>query len=183
MNPITQEVCRILDFPEHRYDIAFKEAVNREKLTSTWMFLNGELVYISYLNYKSNVAVYSTYDNGGLEAEVKTLEVWLPETGLYSCKLGTLYLAKRPIKQWKKSFNPNFYTAEGLGKGKMLDYAKLYPLIAKEKPQQIKSIGGKLYLFNKIIGNVVDSKVSITEPKFEQEVVDFIRKDGTLCLT
>lgn len=182
MNKLESEICRILDFSETYLQLALKEAINKQKLQDTYMFVNGELRFIDILIPGENSVVCSSYDSGSQKIEVDSLEVWNPETGIYSCEECSVVLLKKPIKQWKKSFHPNNYTYTVTKYGKMGETSEVFIKVAKEKPEIFSVIKNKFFMYGNILSVVKDNCiVSPLPPAYQIEATKFLQEKGIKC--
>ena len=105
----------ILDLPINR---VFDETSS--KLEGTTMLVNGELAHVHRIREDGLILSSITgREKGVAHTEIKTLEVWLPKTGVYTQRGTTnnkVLLERIPERQWKRSFNPSFYVVEYLTK-------------------------------------------------------------------
>lgn len=176
MNKMYEELCRVLDFPLDYYDKALYEA-NNGKLNSTWMEVNGELMYVDCFS-DSGMAIVQT-EKGGKSVEVETLELWNPDTGIYSDGKKVLALKKKTGKQWKKSFNINNYFALELNQ--TINYSDFYSKIYKQKPKQFANIDGHIYFNTTKVGQIKNGEL-VAKEIYKPELLKFLEKEGTECL-
>ena len=176
MSKLQDEICRILDFdPNNYWATAWQEAVVKEKLVYTWMRVNGEVYCINKFVPDSDTVLVSNSITSMHEKVVETLEVFLPESGMYTDGVNCVYINKKPLKQWKKSYHPGFYQAEWVQKKKVADFeqflgeAKLVPFFVSEV--------GALYKNQTKIGTAKDGIISLTDYNFYQDVVDWVEKE------
>lgn len=173
MNKLISEVCRILDFPLEYQDLALKEAIQKEKLLNTWMFVNGELHFINTLDYTNG----TIYDGNNI-IQVYSLEPWNPETGLYSYNNNLVFLSKKTNKQWQKSFNPNHYTVKYLHTS---GCSVPYEILSKLEPETMHEHGEIIYFYDKSIGLISPNKVvKCIHPQFYQELIDYSNRKGLM---
>lgn len=167
MSKLIEEVCRILDFPLGRADLAIKEGFSSpsSKLYGTWMFVNGELTYISGCCLESNSIMN---DKANLIA-VETLEPWLPESGIYTDGETYVYISKRTHKHWQKSYKEANYNTTFLGDSFEFDITKL----AKSKPQKLITLRGNIYYERYLVGYFKDKEVQCINPFLYQELIDY----------
>lgn len=167
MNKLIEEVCRILDFPLERLDLALKEGFSSSspKLYDTWMFVNGELTYISGYDLTSN----SIMDEKGKLIVVETLEPWLPESGIYTDGKAHVHISKRTHKHWQKSYKDSNYITTFLGDSFEFDMTKL----AKSKPQKLIALSGNIYYERWLVGYIEDKEVQCINPSLYQELIDY----------
>ena len=99
-------LSEVMDLP---VQYASKEA--ESKLVDTFMFVNDELTYIwaisdAYLGIGEGVHKKELREN-----DVKSLAVWVPKTGVYFAKKTgePVFLQRKPLRQWRRSFTPHFY--------------------------------------------------------------------------
>ena len=178
MNNLVKEICRILDFPETRWEKAVNEA-SGGKLNDCWLIVNDTLEYVESFAFDSGVVVVST-PKGAEVREVETLEVWNPETGLYTHDGVTLLLIKKAAKQWKKSFNPNHYVIQQIKGSSIIPWSDLYPFFVGQKPKQFLISDKLVYFYDKKIGAVKNGIVTVSD-MYKQEVFDFIKREGLKC--
>lgn len=167
MNKLIEEVCRILDFPPERADLALKEGFSSSspKLYDTWMFVNGELTYIGGFDSASS----SIMDEKGNLIKVETLEPWLPESGIYTDGKTYVHISKRTHKHWHKSYRDANYNTTFLGDSSELDRTKL----AKSKPQKLIALRGTIYYERCVVGYIEDKEVKCINPSLYQELIDY----------
>lgn len=176
MSKLQEEICRILDFdPNNYWTTAWQEAVVKEKLVYTWMRVNGEVYFINKFVPNSDTVFVSNNNTPSHEKEVETLEVFLPESGMYTDGVNCVYIIKKPLKQWKKSFHPEFYHVEWVqkknvaGLEQFLGEAKLVPFFVSEVEA--------LYKNQTKIGKAKDGIITLTDYNFYQDVVDWVEKE------
>lgn len=173
MNLINR-VCDLLDFPYHAVSTAIYEAANKEKLQNTWMRVNGKVMYVGKFLWTTNEIV--TKDNKKIL--VTDLDVFLPETGLYSDGFSCCYVKKLPRKQWAKSFSFNNYV-----------FSYLYMDVYNEGEEYTDFVGraqkvpffltpdGRLFFAKYTVAKVQDNICKVSNPLFYQEVLDFVQKE------
>lgn len=183
MNNLEIALCKIMGFsPEHK-SLAISEAINKEKLIGTFMRINGKVGYVHSLLTSSNTI---KADFGGLtdvpqpqEVPVDTLDVFLPETGIYEVDQGIgVGVLKTPMKQWKKSFSPSFYKVTTLDGKPRSDL--VYQLNTARKVPFIFSMTGVIYAGISIkIGtyNFLSKEILLTDYTFYQDLLDWINKE------
>lgn len=181
MNKLQSEICRILDFNEKYLQTALKEAISREKLTYTWMFVNGKLLYVDVIVPDENYVLASSPFIGPDKYEIESLEVWNPETGIYSCEECAILLIKKPLKQWKKSFHPNNYTYVVLKAGNTGATAEIYEKISKVKPEAFYVSKNNFFLYGNIIGAVKNNEVFNITPAYQIEATKYLQEKGIKC--
>ena len=168
MNKLIEEVCRILDFPLDKSELAFKEAFSSSspKLYGTHMFVNGELTYLEAVDWHNGILL----DEHGKQHQVKTLEPWLPETGIYTDGKYYVYIYKKTHKHWQKSYKHSNYGMVFLNDTPDFDLKK----IAKSKPESIVVINGTIFYGRHIVGfNDVGGDTICNNPLLYQELVDY----------
>jgi len=170
---LEKELCRILDTGSD-VNLAIKEAVNKEKLTGTYMFVNGNLALINTFNPINNII----YMEGSPEEECKSLEVFLPETGTYLYDKYAIQLVKKPVKNWKKSF---------CDYGQWIKYPispfiqlTNYQLPLATKVPFLLTDSGRIIYNKKSVGTYdsIKNKIFCSDYTFYQELLDFSRKIG-----
>lgn len=151
----------------------------RTKLVTCFGFVNKELVM--FHEFQSHgLVVRSFKDNGERppkvynEAEIKSIELWTPETGAYKTfKGGVIVLYKRPRRQWHKSFKPEnyeFFYAENTAPP---DYLNIVP---GSRSEFWVSRRGDLWFLDTKIGKMKEDGESIEcSSVFKQDVEDWIR--------
>jgi hypothetical protein len=174
---LEKELCRIMDFPN---DIgkAYHEAVANNKLRGTFMIVNNVLAYIKDFDVGGNTVSCSVKPDGPtMDLVVNSLELYLPETGVYAIGKQPTMLWRVPHKQWRKSFSWDFYSATGISNSTCSDVYKFFGLQA----QKIIEHNNKIYFYTKEIGNVIRAQpggvldINCTNPVFYQELSDYIR--------
>lgn len=170
---LTEELVRIMDM-----DNPYNEA--DKKLTKTWMFVNGSLQYIHSFNYDDEEVVVQDFRGVKSAIKVSLLEVFLPETGLYTTThpdgVDILLITKEPKKQWHKSFNTSFYLVKGVNKDISMNNVSYY--LKYLDPLSRKSLlvleNRDIIFFDKSIGYVNDEKAIIcTDSRYKQELKDW----------
>jgi len=159
------------------------EEANR-KLRKTYMIVNGIVLKVSDFDIPYNIIHYINPNSGDVEhVKVDTLQVFLPETGLYPLSNGQLlYVNKVPKRQWNKSFTFEYYSADNIGEmnPKATKYrAKEQVLteICYSKPSDIAiDYTGNIYYGSNVIGVVLNSKeVICNHQQYEQELIDWCK--------
>jgi len=147
----------------------------RKKLQDTYMVVNGKILYIKEFFTGTNQLLSINEDTGdGTLIDVLTLDVFLPEAGLYQLSSGNLLcLSKIPKRQWLKSFSRTYYNSDVLGT--VTQETRPILDILYQKPQKIavNSIGNIYFLQTKI-GVVKNAKEFIClDLNFAQELIDW----------
>jgi len=165
------ELRRIMDMPNPN------DEADR-KLTKCFMLVNGEIRYVTeYLHEKGGLTYYDHKVDKKVSVVVKTLDVFLPEAGVYKCEDTYIYVTKKPMRQWQRSISEGFYSVEDFitGSGRMTTdvVSKIY----KGKKVDIwVSPNAKLYYKNHNVGYVKDENTFIcTSKHFKQELLDWSR--------
>lgn len=160
-------LSKILDLPS-----PLDEA--RKKLQSTYMELNGELVYVLEI-WESRV-IYSD-KNGDMEEicdpNIKTFNVWLPDCGVYILDGEFYFLSKLPKKQWKRSFSYDFYQFEGKYKTNNQRLAKIFKL--SPEPSRLNIVDDRIFYITKEIARIKNGEVICTDTLYKQELIDFCK--------
>lgn len=150
-----------------------------QKFSSTYMILNGELVYITEALQEcvliSGKKGGRPYSNTISEDEVLSLEVWLPKSGVYykkdSCIPVLIY--RRPIRQWRKSFSYGFYTTFFLG-GEEFNILDVDVNSWREywiTPNKV------IMYFGQPVGYIKNSSTYVcTDPTFVSELTDWMKE-------
>jgi hypothetical protein len=168
--PLRTALSRILNLEE-----PFNEA--EKKLRHTWMFVNDELQYIQEFQDSNIVLVVDTITNKTSKVKVKTLEVWLPEAGVYPLPNGNfVLLTKLPKRQWLKSFSDTYYRMSLFGEKDQKD--SMHKQLAKVKKQNIYVDHNKfIWWWDTKIGHVSSShSLKCTNQHFSQELVDWCKQ-------
>lgn len=171
MNPLIGALKEILDID----DLQLCESEAKSKLEETYMVLNGSVVKIYEFFPHANVIRISD-ENGQEEKLVETLEVFLPEVGVYFPTLIPTLLKKSPIKKWKKSFNFGLYTFQGAVSEAYVDQVYKFH---KCTPVHLFDYKEAVYFDDKKVGkyNPFTSTVTCTNFDFYQELSDWIRDE------
>lgn len=168
---LLEELQRIMDMPNPT-DEADK------KLTKCYMVVNGEIKYVySYLHDKGGLSFYDRATDKKHAIVVKTLDVFLPESGIYKCEDTYIQVVKKPVRQWQRSMSENFYTVQDLltGNGRM-DSVVLTKIFKGKKVDVWVSSEANIYYKNSRIGFIKDEDTLICENKhFKQELLDWSR--------
>ena len=110
---LQKELCRILDLPHNFIPN------EKKKLIGTYMVINtphleDRIVYVRDIgDHSIRVAYEDGKDNIDIpEEDVKSLEVFLPDTDVYKLDAFNCFatVSKRAQKQWKKSYNTDSYS-------------------------------------------------------------------------
>ena len=167
---IAKALAQVMDLP---VSLAIQEAQN--KLHETTVLINGELHFIYDVTSKYIACVNKPLSESFCLEEVDSLEVWIPETGVYFTKdtATPVFFQRKPNRQWKKSFSPTFYNITSLNGN---DYSVL-----KIDPNSRKTIwvdsNKVIWYFNTKIGYIKDSSSLVcTSSIFEQELKDWSRE-------
>lgn len=112
-------IRRIEEIMDLEGDLALVEA--GRKLINTIMILNNELVHIIAFDWDTGNVSYQDYHCWQItgdtkRAAFKTLDVFIPESGMYILSNSQhysedilIYLVKNPRKSWSKSFSTSGY--------------------------------------------------------------------------
>lgn len=166
----------IMDLPE-----PLDEA--NKKLLKTYMVVNGKIVRVTEFHTTINAVTISN-DFGSDTIAVKSLEVWLPDAGLYQLNNGQLLqINKAPKRQWAKSFTNDYYSTKlisnpGYGKKKYQTSEEVFNNIRNQKALDIATDAyGYIYYLSNNIGEVKDSySVMCHKGDFEQELTDWCKQ-------
>jgi hypothetical protein len=180
MNQLSDALMRIMDFPND-LGKAYHEAQNNNKLRNTYMIVNGSLMLVRSFDVSSNVVVASDKMDSEKNVQVKTLDLWLPETGIYEVDNYPTFLYRVPQKQWRKSFSWDFYAVKPVGKSPVFcnNAFKLF----EKNPEQIAMVDERIYFYTTPIAELVKSKFGTMYFKylnasFAQELDDYIKERG-----
>lgn len=165
-------LCDVLDLPAAW---ASKEA--ESKLSETIMFVNGKLTPVLQVNGDGLVYVVDE-DLGTREVlhdrDVTSLKVWLPESGIYyDSKTGEpVYLIRKPLRQWKRSFSLSFYDV-------VFPFGKKFP-ITRVNPELYSDFwvdkNKYIWYMTSQVGYIKNSKSYVcTNPVFQQELYDWMK--------
>lgn len=172
MNLLTR-VCDLLDFPYNAVSTAIHEAASKEKLQNTWMRVNGKVMYVGKFLWDTNEIV----TEGKKEILVTDLDVFLPETGLYSDGFSCCYVKKLPTKQWAKSFSYNNYVCSYLFMNGAMDGDYTDFVGRAQKVPFFLTPDGRLFFATYTVAKVQDNICKVSNPLFYQEVLDFVQKE------
>ena len=168
---LLNELQRIMDLPN-------PEEEAKKKLIGTIMIVNGKPGKIISFDVTSNlIEVQGEFRTEIIK--VKTLEVYLPESGVYSHPNGTyIIIQKIPKRQWLKSFNSSYYDVEVIGNA---DWnISLFDGIFDKKKQDIfVDIEKRVFFWSTQIGYIKDSSTIVCINKtFRQELIDWDKYDN-----
>jgi hypothetical protein len=180
-NILVKRIEEILDLTGA---IALHEA--NKKLINTVMFLNGELKYIIEFHWDHNKVSFLDYNamvEGGNHSIgiVKSLEIFMPETGIYSSsELGYIYINKVPKKQWSKSFSEAGYILYTLAKkatklNSYIQWRNILNLTSFKKVDIIVDKEKNIFYHNHFIGVIGEDRVICKNELFTQEIKDWLR--------
>jgi hypothetical protein len=148
--------------------IALNEA--RAKLRDTIMRIDGHLMSVATMDF--GTLVVHDKDGNGYDLsgdDIKTLEFFLPESGVYFIKDTPIALVKIPKRQWKKSFNWSFYEASKTFNICELDESKCHEIYLHK---------GTVYYLTTPIGKYQarTDKFICLNSVFENELNTFIKR-------
>lgn len=167
-------VCDLLDFPYHEVSTAIHEAVSKEKLQNTWMRVNGKVMYVGKFLWDTNEIVTKDKE----KILVTDLDVFLPETGLYSDGFSCCYVNKLPKKQWAKSFSYNNYSCSYLYMNSTMNDDDYTDFVGRaQKVPFFLTLYGQLYFAKYTVAKVKNNICEVSNPLFHQEVLDFVQKE------
>lgn len=173
MNLINR-VCDLLDFPHHEVSTAIHEAASKEKLQNTWMRVNGKVMYVGKFLWDTNEIV----NKDKKKILVTDLDVFLPETGLYSDGFSCCYVKKLPKKQWAKSFSYNNYGCLYLYMNGTMNDDDYTDFVGRaQKVPFFLTPDGRLFFAKYTVAKVQDNICEVSNPLFHQEVLDFVQKE------
>ena len=179
MTKVKQEILRILDFTEEHWPTAWKEAASKEKLTNTYMLVNGQVAYVNAFDLEENKVLCLFDENGANKwVDVDTLDVFLPDTGLYQKGEYALFVEKYPYKQWKKSAHDSFYGTIWVRREAEENY---FFFLSGATPTKffVCELSGKVYCGSKIVGlfNKIEGTINMTNKDFYIDVEQWIKKE------
>ena len=166
---LLEHLQRIMNLPN-----PLEEA--NKKLVDTYMLVNGQVKLIKEFNiYGDDAVVYCPKKDNIFVEKIETLEIFLPEAGLYQLKAGGhVCLTKKPNRQWHKSYRPGNYNVEPFGSGTGNSF--ICELVGKQKKDILVHSNGLIYYWNKVIGRVKNSsEIVCTNIHYKQELMDWIR--------
>lgn len=167
---LIKELQRIMDMKD-----PYEEA--RKKLLETWVIVNGipSKILEFHGEESDKLTLRSTTGIASVEL-VKTLEIFLPESGVYADeKGGGILVVKLPKRQWQKSFSENFYKIRAIVKGHKVPTN--YLDFVHKGPRQDIFLDGKknIWFWENQIGKIENGKVVCLDMNFEQELKDWSR--------
>lgn len=166
-------LSRVLDLPVG--ELLIVEA--RNKLTGSFGFVNGKLVYFSDFEFdRLWVRVFKNNkelpQQVFLEKEVEEISLWTPETGAYRTEQdGVIVLTKLPLRQWSKSFKAENYGIEVFDGASIGNYTDILP---ETRTEFWVSRNKSLMYLSKKIGTVVGDTYECI-PLFKQDVEDWMK--------
>jgi hypothetical protein len=158
-------------------DLEYPEEEANKKLVDTIMFVNGKLEHILKFYVPENIVLVRDYNLCcEVQKTVKTLEVYLPEAGVYPSPKGYyVIITKIPKRQWLKSFSTSFYSVDIVG-GDVETNNVLTEISKVKKCNIFVTSQGYIFYWKQIIGYIQDSKTIIcTNKAFKQELIDWDR--------
>lgn len=169
------EVLRIMDFSSSYIDLAYAEA--NKKLSGTHMEVNGKINLVFKVSM-GGLEVQDMYGSAGeLDPDdVESLNVFLPETGIYVIKNNIIYLTKRAQRQWRKSYHPDIYRVINIF-GSVGSNVVPYNLHNKT-PVVMHYFNNGIYYLDRKVGQFTDGELSILDADFECETVTFMENNG-----
>lgn len=187
MSPLEQEILRILDFDSAYLTTALNEASGKEKLANTAMIVNGKVGLVKEI-YPEKGQVHVLFPDGGRIVTVSSLEVFLPETGIYYHKNFAVYIEKLAKKQWKKSFHADFYKIKSFNGSPPDNDIDLVTFLhtAKNIPFYLSKVG-RLFYRHQIIGEEIPwavaygdttKHIKLYENTHYQGLLDYIKKEN-----
>jgi len=150
------------------------------KLAGTLMFVNGELKTINTFDIYENVVYAYRQGDTDLKAYViKTLEVFMPETGLYHLDDGNLlFIRKSASHQYSRSYNGLLYCLRIVysGKSEPCSIPMLYKLVNYQHRNIAVNRDGYIFYWDECIGYVKDENTVVcTKDLYKQELKDWSR--------
>jgi hypothetical protein len=175
MTILWKELKRIMDLPN-----PLEEA--QKKLHSTYMLVNGVLMYVRELHPDINcVTIINHIEDTSEVLEVKTLEVFLPKSGMYELDDGSImYLTKRPKRQWLKSYSENYYQLKTVYSKKVILKSPIIGMYNKPCKSICVSPDKTIFFMGDPVGYVKDGHTVVcTNLNYQQEIQDWIKYDNT----
>lgn len=169
---LKEHLERILDFPAGGAGV---RAEAHSKLAETYMMVNGELALVKEFG-STEMLIVTRGSPRKLVSDIQSLDVCLPETGVYFTKdrKGALFLSRLPKRQWKRSLSGTFYKIEEL-----IGSANLFSLDYSSPHSFWISPKGNVYHMCEKVGHLdqTNKEVICTKETFLQEMKDWLR-DG-----
>ena len=177
-NPILTE--RIYSIMDLRGELALIEA--ERKLINTIMIVNGVLRMVSNFSWETGHITgytHSAQDYTKEEAvRVKSLEIFLPSTGLYrSGRFNWLYVEKKPAKHWKKSYSQEGYVVRNLENNAEEDWISILSLVSTKRRDIIITSKDEVFYHDRKIGVCGGGRIICTDGSFHQELKDWVRDE------
>jgi hypothetical protein len=171
---LEKELQRVMDM-QNPWDEA------KKKLLETWCIVNGAPFYLRDFSSMSTVEGKFSGVDKQAEITVETLEVFLPESGLYPTTKGNACLViKKPKRQWQKSFNENFYTVMMIGNVGTQPKNYIEEIAKSKRVDIFKDKSGDIYYWETKIGRVEKNTLICFDKNFEQELKDWRRDGGNI---
>jgi hypothetical protein len=169
---LREKLSQIMELP---FPKCLDEA--HKKLYNTWMIVNGNPGKITGIS-ETILEIYSlNQTHTQLESnEVKSLEIWMPQTGIYQYQGKTMLLLKNPKKQWRKSFNIDLYSGMCKNINSELEIVKFIWL--GEFKENFWKTDNAAYYQDMKIGNIdKNGKLILDCDLFNEELYNLSKKD------
>lgn len=147
----------------------------KKKLEETYCIINDKLYLIQCIEESSILCHDGNKSHLFTDENIKSFEVFLPETGVYKCDNTYIYLTKYPKRQWSKSFNWNFYKKDGKGTLEILPFFIYKNLHTRQ--DLWKDNESVFYLKEKIGAVLKDGTIKLMNTLYKQEVIDRAKVD------
>lgn len=161
---------KLLDLPKN---MVLQEASS--KLKDTFLFVNGELRYARVFGEAGILVQDSRTEYTLTSKSIESIEVWLPKTGVYFNKEKTqpVFLQRRPVRQWRKSFSTSFYRVDYFGLPE-------FPIVHIDPESHTNFWVRKdnVVFFNDVKVGLVKNKETLicSNRLYEQEVRDWVKE-------
>jgi len=150
----------------------------KKKLIGTWVVINKQpMCFIEVVDAENSVVCVKLTDGKKAHITVETLDTFLPESGLYPLSDGSLVLlVKKPKRQWRKSFNEEFYSVKCVGEKSTLPKPWLSDVFSNKVADILCDKKGNIYYWENLIGRREKTTIICLDATFEQELLDWRRE-------
>ena len=165
LNKRLQEILDLKDFKEEA----------RHKFKNTYMIVNGLVQKIVDFDFDREEVITSIEN-----IRVVSLDVWLPEAGLYPYKEKAYIVNKIPHRLWVKSFSfENYVVYETSPKGELVPIRtkEIFSLYTAKKCKFWVSPSNIIFSTIGMVGKVVNKKIICIDDRFIQELIDWNNGD------
>lgn len=172
---LLQQLSNTLDLP---HQMALSEA--QKKLTNTYMLCDGKVVKVENFGDEGSIHYHNDIEHFvKTNVEVKSLEPFLPDSGVYVLPCGVYSVIKHPKRQWKKSFSYDFYNVEKLKHtGEDATSCELFTFISKTTPRRrgIWKHDDSIFYYEHRIAKIGEQGIIFFSPLYMQEVNEMIER-------